>query len=507
MLDKQTVLGIVGYAASLSIVQTVSRAIPLLSSCFGALPNPSFESAPFFDYAMALGYIVSFFFLLLRGFVNQPLRWGCFSLLISALSFGLLSVSIGGLFSDYRDGIILLGTFLVGVGSALSFTFWQQILCSSNMKDPFSIIVVGSLVAAVPSLFLFVIGSSEIYVIAFIVFIIVDVALLAYFCLQMEAVVWQERLTVELSSFISFRRLFSSVWRYLLCIGAIGLIYRMSFVGFVEKTNLHTLYFIWSALVILSCIILLIVWKTKKKSITFEKLYGIFMVIGFIAYMLIPLFGQLYCLWVVAGTNMAFTIASMLMVFTSIRIAKNRNLNPTMVFGLFALFTYLITDSGYLVIHLAENIGFLQSLPHVVVASLLIIYLLSFVGVVLSLTRNHGSSDAKDEEITGEEAPLFDDGGIDMTSQLNQELVVEQDMIPSCCALLKQRYQLTERQTEVLELLAHGRDVKHIAETLCVSYHTAKSHCRNLYIKLDVHHKQELIDMLDDARQSLTKLS
>ena len=52
---------------------------------------------------------------------------------------------------------------------------------------------------------------------------------------------------------------------------------------------------------------------------------------------------------------------------------------------------------------------------------------------------------------------------------------------------------LTERETETLNLLAHGKSVKQIASLLMISPHTVTDYMKSIYFKLDVHSKNEAI--------------
>ncbi|WP_080801766.1 helix-turn-helix transcriptional regulator [Arabiibacter massiliensis] len=63
-------------------------------------------------------------------------------------------------------------------------------------------------------------------------------------------------------------------------------------------------------------------------------------------------------------------------------------------------------------------------------------------------------------------------------------------------AALAKRCRLTPRETELLELLAHGRNGPFIQEKLVLSRNTVKTHVANIYAKLDVHSQQELIDLV-----------
>ena len=59
-------------------------------------------------------------------------------------------------------------------------------------------------------------------------------------------------------------------------------------------------------------------------------------------------------------------------------------------------------------------------------------------------------------------------------------------------------FDLSERETEVALLIAQGRSKSYIAEALCLSENTVRTHAKNVYTKLDVHSKQELIDLLQN---------
>ena len=71
------------------------------------------------------------------------------------------------------------------------------------------------------------------------------------------------------------------------------------------------------------------------------------------------------------------------------------------------------------------------------------------------------------------------------------------DPIPTACADLVRRYVLSGREGEVLELLARGNTRASIAEKLCISENTVRVHVKNIYAKLHIHSKQQLIDMVE----------
>lgn len=60
---------------------------------------------------------------------------------------------------------------------------------------------------------------------------------------------------------------------------------------------------------------------------------------------------------------------------------------------------------------------------------------------------------------------------------------------------------LSKREREVLLLLAKGLSNERIAEELVISYHTVRAHVRNIYGKLEVHNRQELLEQVERVRK------
>ncbi|MEG2533125.1 MAG: LuxR C-terminal-related transcriptional regulator [Gordonibacter sp.] len=72
--------------------------------------------------------------------------------------------------------------------------------------------------------------------------------------------------------------------------------------------------------------------------------------------------------------------------------------------------------------------------------------------------------------------------------------------IEARCATIGKAQGLTEREQEIFEYLARGRNVRFIQEALVVSYNTVKTHVSHVYAKLGVHSHQELIDLVEHQK-------
>lgn len=66
-----------------------------------------------------------------------------------------------------------------------------------------------------------------------------------------------------------------------------------------------------------------------------------------------------------------------------------------------------------------------------------------------------------------------------------------------------EKYRLSPREREVLQILMHGRDTKYIMDKFYVSQSTAKTHIYNIYRKFDVHSRQDLIDLVESIEVEL----
>lgn len=65
------------------------------------------------------------------------------------------------------------------------------------------------------------------------------------------------------------------------------------------------------------------------------------------------------------------------------------------------------------------------------------------------------------------------------------------------CSTVADRYLLSRKETEVLYLLAKGRNSAVIQESLYISAGTANTHMRHIYRKLNVHSQRELMDLVE----------
>ncbi len=67
------------------------------------------------------------------------------------------------------------------------------------------------------------------------------------------------------------------------------------------------------------------------------------------------------------------------------------------------------------------------------------------------------------------------------------------------CASISRMCRLTNRESEVLVLLARGRTVRYICDELSIAQGTAKHHVSNIYRKVGVFDRQGLLDAIEQG--------
>lgn len=71
----------------------------------------------------------------------------------------------------------------------------------------------------------------------------------------------------------------------------------------------------------------------------------------------------------------------------------------------------------------------------------------------------------------------------------------DHDRIAEACARLSEEHRLTAREREILQYLAEGHSGAYISDVLFISPNTARTHIHNIYRKLDVSSREDILRM------------
>lgn len=435
------------------------------------------------------------------------------------VSTACLLIGYAGLFASiFMPGdtswVQLFSALLIGMGSSLSFIVWQRLFAEQETDGAARRIIAGSALSAVLYLAVSCISWIWLYGAA----VLVLVALNAWFLQRCKGAAFKRSsgsIIVEQDGGNTLASIVSSAGRYMLCIAAIGYVEGISRTfaqqsgggGLVLNVTL-------AAGMLIAALALAVMWEKVRDKLSFSAVYtGLFFLV-MTGFLFLPFFDAGYRLLFAGLANAAFSVVSIFMMVTCIKIAKLRQVDPIAVFGVFAGIVY----GGVLVGRaVGDALGQTYDVSQILVIALMSIYVLSFAGVVANFRRKNkadrefdpigemppaqeGEGAARDSGADAGAAPA-DEAGAPPEPLLVRKVIVAQDMVPVYCRMIKKAYGLSNRETDVLELIIRGRDVARMAETLFVSENTVRSHCKNLYRKLDVHNRQQVFDLVEEFRE------
>lgn len=373
-----------------------------------------------------------------------------------------------GFFVTSSAVMLTVSAILVGVGSTCCFICWETVLSLSEPLETKKQIILGSVLSLLPFGLFFAFGQAGLLftesLLAFCNLV------LLFFTLRFAGGA-PVAAPVANGSSQAGPLIRDHFWKPLLCIVMIGVVSPV--IGSVAFSN-ELAFFESCAIVfaanLASAAILAVVWLALDKKTTISKAYVVLFPVLITAFLAFPFVAEQYRIVVVFVGSFGFTLFSIVMMVSCIDIARERGLGLVFVYALFAGVTYASRLIGQ---GLAAAIGrsSLSQETQIVTSVFVLLYGCSLVMFILV---------RKSAARPKESVP----SGVDVLQQ--------------ACAQLAAERGLSARQTEVLDLLAHGYDVPSIAKKLFISENTVRTHTKKIYALLDVHAKQEIVDLVNE---------
>ena len=157
--------------------------------------------------------------------------------------------------------------------------------------------------------------------------------------------------------------------------------------------------------------------------------------------------------------------------------------------------------------YMVEEFGQPITVMAVIVFMLLVIMSASFVMTEDNYPVQSRFKEVKAQTEDGEESILVvvAEAGVNVLPAAGNTNVPDEDpadrprYFNKKCEAVAKKYDLSERQGEVLMMLAKGRNAEYITKKLIISSHTAKAHIYSIYQKTGVHSRQELMDLVEET--------
>lgn len=425
--------------------------------------------------------------------------------------------------------LVVGGGALLGLGSAGFYMLWQRLFASQDSDTGNRDLIKGTLYAAVLYFSLYLIPQA---VTAFLI----PLVFLPLFGLTI--VLKSREIDLDQAMFqdvprdhpLVYQRLVNDYWRSALCVGALGFctgIMRSLAIGEPAVGSLVNVLSMGGSLT--AAISLLVLWQFKNLSVNVVGAYRVFFPFVITSFLLLPFLPEEYARWLAGGLYAVYSVAIMLMMIQCAQASRDRGINPVFIYGFFGGIVYALHDVGFIGGTFAEQTMIIGIAPLAVVA-LVAVYLLGlmyFIGqggfrrifkhdsdaaasIELVALRAHApekkpaganAEGEKPDDAVPKKAGKRDDRPPRASRKPQRERKREErvylDRISKQAALLQQHYRLSERETEVMELIARGNTVARIAEDLVVTENTIRTHSKRIYAKLDIHKKQELLDLIE----------
>ncbi len=411
-----------------------------------------------------------------------------------------------------------IGGALLGVGSAGFYMLWQRLFASQDAREGMGNLIAGTAWAAVLYFALYLIPVA-------VTAYLIPCVFLPLFGL---AAVLKSR-TIDLAQPMfedvprehsrTYRHVLATIWRPALSLGTLGFctgVMRSLAIGdpsvgfFVNALSMGAM--------LVAAVALLAVWATKSLRINVATSYRVFFPVVTTGFLLLPLLGSGYAEGLAAGLYALWSVAIVIMMIQCAQVSRDGGINPVFIYGVFGGIMYGLHDVGFLGGSVLERVaaggagGALGGLPPLALVTIAALYLL---GIMYFIGQGGFRRVLADTNINEIELLALQRGGkegrADRTQTESEDAMQEapsgsaptrngaafRDRFSKQMAAVRELYGLSAREAEVAELIARGNTVAHIAELLFVSENTVRTHSKRIYVKLDIHKRQELIDLVE----------
>ena len=411
------------------------------------------------------------------------------------------------------------GGVLLGIGCAGMFMLWQRCFASLPSAEGNLRLIVGTAIAP------FVYFALYLVPIALTAFLVPLVFVpLCGLCIALS--VREMRIDQPMFEDVPrqhprvYRRVVADYWRSALCVGSLafasGVIRGIALLHEEIAAVVNSASMVGS---LVSAAALLVLWYRMSFRFGLTSVFRVVYPLVITGFLLLPFLGPGYLDLFAAVTYMVFSLVQMLMMMQSAQISRDRGINPVFIYGFFGGVAYLMQSVGFLLGWVSDSVSMdgREWLFFVAMVSswVLGITLLAASGTLFKPLASKGTTTADPIEFLPPEAGS---GAARSKTVRAKELGeakpapkrrrnrpsasddadIIRDRTSKQCRQLQEAHGLTSRETEVMELIARGNSMASIAEILVISENTVRTHAKHIYTKLDIHRRQELLDMLRD---------
>lgn len=455
--------------------------------------------------------------------------------------------------------LVIVGGAFLGLGSAGFYMLWQRLFASSETDRGNLDLIRGTAYGAVFYFGLYAIPQAVTAFLIPLVFMpLFGLAIvLKSREIKLDQPMFED---VPRENAPVYRAVIRDYWRSAFCVGAIGFcagIMRALAIGEPQIGSLVNLLSMAASLV--GAIAMLALWKAQSVRLNVVGMYRVAFPFVITSFLILPFASLEYARWQAAILYAVYSVVIVLMMIQCAQASRDRGINPVFIYGFFGGVVYTLHDIGFLAGTFSEQVR-VMGIDPMAVTALVSLYLLGFMffigqggfgrmfgheksaeSIELLMLDKHAleRAGAADEAVAAkkasavsaeaareadipqptQEAPRAEqpasDGGVARKEAQEKPTAPRAakrqgaregspdngtdttNRISRQAQILRERYRLSARETEVMEYIARGYTVARTAQELVVSENTIRTHSKRIYAKLDIHKKQELIEMLE----------
>ena len=407
--------------------------------------------------------------------------------------------------------LVAAGGVLLGIGCAGLFMLWQRYFASLPPAQGNVRLVVGTALAP------FIYFALYLVPIALTAFLVPLVFVpLCGLCIALS--VREMRMDQPMFEDVPrqhpqvYRQVVSDYWRSALCVGSLafasGVIRGIALLHEDVGAVVNSASMLGS---LVSAVVLLVLWYRMSFRFGLTSVFRVVYPLIITGFLLLPFLGATYLNLFAALTYMVFSLVQMLMMMQCAQISRDRGINPVFIYGFFGGVAYIMQSAGFLLGWVSDFmwIGGREWLFIVAMVSsyVLGLTLLAATGTLFKSLAAKGTVTADPIEFLAvgtPEEPRQQKAAKPAAKRrrnrpsASEDAGVIRDRTSKQCLMLQEAHGLSTRETEVMELIARGNSMAAIAERLVISENTVRTHAKHIYTKLDIHRRQELLDMLHE---------
>lgn len=422
---------------------------------------------------LSCGNALSFFVFVL-GAYRAPRLFDRNPLVAAVVLLALACILLNGYMVLRSDPLLVIAGTCMGIGTTCCFFCWARTFYHDGLDNAKMEIVLGSVLSAVPFLAFLTLDPSA------IVFTLGLLAFLNLTALFSHGRLARSRPPTPPTAHVPPKTVFGFSWKAFLCIALIGLMAPL--VAKLSHAPLVSMEFAQQTLMvhsenIFAAFVLGVAWLGLKRRLDVVKAFSILFPVLITVLLLFPFIGQPARIAVPYVGGVAFVIVSMVVTIESIEVSANRTVNFTVVYGLYAGLLYLANFIGNVVAGGLDDNALFEETS---LTGIMFVLLYSCSIVMFFITRRGTRKGERSDD--GQVAPPTE------------------NTVDAICLDIIAEQQFSERKAEVFSMLAHGYDIPAIARKLFLSENTVRTHAKKIYAALEVHSKQEIIELVNNPR-------